>query len=106
MSKAYVLVQFNISDPEKFGFYCQNAAPTILSNGGKLLVAATDTDVREGMLPANRVTIIEFPSRAAAEAWFASSEYSAFKHLRHEATSMGSLVFLDGFEPPAGPGKA
>lgn len=53
--------------------------------------------------PAPRVTIIEFPSRVAAEAWYASSEYAAFKHLRHEATSAAGLVFLDGFEPPAGP---
>jgi uncharacterized protein (DUF1330 family) len=105
MSKAYVLLQFNMSDPEKFGLYRQNAAPTILANGGKVLVAAADADVREGTLPAHRVTIIEFPSSDAAKAWYASSEYAAFKHLRHEATSVGSLVFLDGFVPPAGPGK-
>jgi uncharacterized protein (DUF1330 family) len=105
MSKAYVLLQFNMSDPEKFGRYRQHAAPTILSNGGKVLVAAADGDVREGALPANRVTVIEFPSRDAAQAWYASSEYAAFRHLRHEATTMGSLVFLDGFEPPAAPGK-
>jgi uncharacterized protein (DUF1330 family) len=103
MSKAYVLFQFNMSDPEKFGLYIQNAAPTVLANGGSVLVAAADADVREGTPPAHRVTIIEFPSRAAAEAWYASSEYAAFKHLRHEATSAACLVFLDGFEPPPGP---
>lgn len=100
MAKAYVLLQFNMSDPEKFGSYRQHAAPTILSNGGRVLVAAADANPCEGALPANRVTVIEFPSRNAAEAWYASSEYSAFKHLRHEATSMCSLVFLDGFVPP------
>ncbi len=101
MAKAYVLLQFNLTDLEKFGSYRQQAAPTILSNGGRVLVAAANTDTREGALPANQVTVIEFPSRSAAEAWYASSEYAAFKHLRHEATSDCSLVFLDGFEPPA-----
>lgn len=106
MSKAYVLFQFNMSDPEKFGLYIQNAASTVLANGGKVLVAAADGDAREGTLSVDRVTIIEFPSRAAAETWYSSSEYAAFKHLRHEATSEASLVFLDGFEHPAGSSKA
>jgi uncharacterized protein (DUF1330 family) len=99
MPKAYVLLQFNLSDPEKFALYRQNAAATILTHGGKALVAAAAPDVREGTLPAHRVTILEFLSREAVEAWYESSEYAAFKHLRHEATSEASFVFLDGFEP-------
>src|SRR5579863_7686215 len=99
MPKAYVLLQFTMNDPEKFGRYRQSAAPTIVSNGGKVLVAAHSGAVKEGALPAELVTILEFPSRAEADAWYTSSEYAAFKHLRHEATSAASLVFLDGFEP-------
>lgn len=105
MSKAYVLFQFNMSDSEKFGLYIQNVAPTVLASGGKVSVAAAAADIREGTLPVHRMTIIEFPSCAAAEAWYTSSEYVAFKHLRHEATSAASLVFLHGFEPPDGPSK-
>src|SRR5450631_9828 len=105
MPKAYVLLQFNVNDQETFGRYRQGAAPTILSSGGKVLVASSNTDVREGALPANLVTIIEFPSREAAETWYASPEYGAVHHLRQDATSAGSLVFLDGFEIPAGAGK-
>jgi uncharacterized protein (DUF1330 family) len=105
MPKAYVLLQFNVEDQEMFGRYRQGAAPTIMSNGGKVLVAANRTDVREGALPASLVTIIEFPSREAAEAWYASPEYAVVHHLREDATSAGSLVFLDGFEIPAGAGK-
>lgn len=105
MPKAYVLLQFNIDDPETFGRYRQGAATTILSNGGKVLSAASNADVREGALPARLVTIIEFPSREAAEAWYASPEYDAVHHLRTDATSAGSLAFLDGFVPPAAPGR-
>ncbi len=100
MPKAYVLLQFNLTDPEKFALYRQNAAATILTHGGKALVAAAEPDVREGTLPVRRVTILEFPSRDAVESWYASPEYAAFKHLRHEASSEASFVFLDGFEPP------
>ena len=104
MPKAYVLLQFNIDDPEIFDRYRKGAAPTILSNGGKVLVAASKTDVREGALAANLVTILEFPSHEAAERWYASPEYEAVHPLRLDATSAGSLVFLNGFEIPAGPG--
>jgi len=103
--KAYVLLQFNVIDQEIFGQYRTGAKPTILSNGGKVLVAAGKTDVREGALPANLATIIEFPSRQAAEAWYASPEYAAVHHLRYDATSAGSVVFLDGLEIPAEVGK-
>ncbi len=103
MAKAYVLLQFNLDDADKFNQYRQHAAPTILANNGKVLVAAAPADVREGALPAKLVTVIEFPSREIAEAWYASSEYAGFKHFRHEATSEGSVVFLDGFEPPNAP---
>ncbi len=105
MPKAYVLLQFTVDDLETFGLYRQGAAPTIFSNGGKVLVAASSADVREGALPAKLVTIIEFPSREAAETWYASPEYAAVTHLRHESTSAGSLVFLEGFQMPAGAAK-
>jgi uncharacterized protein (DUF1330 family) len=105
LPKAYVLLQFNVDNQETFGRYRQGAAPTILANGGKVLVAASNNDVREGVLPASLVTIIEFPSREAAETWYASPEYGAVHHLREDATSAGSLTLLDGFEIPAGAGK-
>ena len=103
MPKAYVLLQFNVTDAETFGQDRRGAAPTIVANGGRVLVAANQGDVREGALPASLATIIEFPSHEAAETWYGSSEYKAVHHLRPDATSEGSLVFLDGFEPPAGP---
>jgi uncharacterized protein (DUF1330 family) len=102
MPKAYVLLQFNVDDQETFGQYRRGAAPTILAHGGKVLVAAHKADVREGGLAASLVTILEFSSREAAETWYASPAYEAVHHLRQDATSAGSLVFLDGFEMPTG----
>jgi uncharacterized protein (DUF1330 family) len=105
MPKAYVLLQFTVDDPKTFGQYRKGAAPTILSNGGKVLVAAANMDLREGALPARLATIIEFPSLEAARTWYASPEYEAVHHLRTDATSAGSLTFLEGFEMPAGAGN-
>ncbi len=105
MPKAYVLLQFNVDDQQTFGEYRKAAAPTIHSHGGKVLVAAAKMDLREGTLPARLATIVEFPSLEAAHAWYASPEYEAVHHLRTDATSAGSLSFLEGFELPAGAGK-
>jgi len=78
--------------PLKIDTQCDRPSDPYLSTQG--LVAQTKDP-----------TIIEFPSREAAENWYASPEYEAVHHLRLEATSAGSLVFLDGFEIPTGTGK-
>ena len=98
MPKAYVLLQFNVSDPEMFGRYRQSASPVVLGSGGKVLVGGSKADVREGQLPTEAFTILEFASKEAAETWYTSPEYQAVKHLRTDSTS-GSLAFLDGFTP-------
>jgi len=99
MSKAYVLLQFTVSDAEMFGRYRQTASPLVLAHSGKVLVGGSKSDVREGHLSSEAVTIIEFPSKEAAEAWYASPEYQAVKHLRTGSTS-GNLAFLEGFTTP------
>ncbi len=105
MPKAYVLLQFNVDDQQTFGEYRKAAAPIIHSHGGKVLVAAANMELREGALPARLATIVEFPSMEAAHTWYASQEYEAVHHLRTDATSAGSLAFLEGFEIPAGAGR-
>lgn len=96
MAKAYVLLQFDVNDAEMFRRYREGALPIVAAYGGKPEVAGNAADVREGALPAKLVTILEFPSREAAEGWYTAPEYAAVKHLRHDATK-GSLAFLDGY---------
>ena len=101
MAKAYALFQSNLQDGEKFGRYVPPAVASVMAHGGKLLVAAENSDIREGALSTGRTAIIEFPSREAAVRWYECAEYQAVIHLRHEATTDGSCVILDGFEPPS-----
>jgi uncharacterized protein (DUF1330 family) len=51
--------------------------------------------VLEGDWPHQRTVIIEFPSRAAAEGWYASAAYQAVIGLR-QGSSTCSLVIVDG----------
>lgn len=100
MPKAYVLVQFNLGDAAKFGTYVPGAIASIAAHRGTVLVAAEDCDEREGSLPTRRTVILEFPSHEAAVRWYESPAYQAIVHLRHESTSEGSLVIVDGFVAP------
>ena len=101
MPKAYALFQFNLVDGDKFGRYVPPAVASVIARGGKVLVASENSYIREGKLSAGRTALIEFPSREAAVTWYECPEYEAVIHLRHEATSEGSCVILDAFEPPS-----
>ncbi|HTK92871.1 MAG TPA: DUF1330 domain-containing protein [Verrucomicrobiae bacterium] len=47
----------------------------IVSHGGKFVVRGGGLSVLEGEWPFARTVIVEFPSRAAAEAWYRSPAY-------------------------------
>ena len=49
----------------------------------------------EGQWQHPRTVIIEFPSRQAAEAWYASAACQNIIGLRHKSSS-GNLIILDG----------
>ncbi len=101
MSKAYVLIQFNLINQELFGKYVRATFPSILDNGGQVIVAAENPPALEGSMLIGRTTIIEFPSKEAAVTWYNSNDYNAVKHLRHEATNNGSLIILDAWKKPS-----
>ena len=95
MSKVYALIQFNLTNQARFVEYATRAFPTIVAHGGRLLATSENQVPIEGTLPTSRSTLIEFPSKDAATAWYESAEYQAVTHLRHEATEGGSFVWLD-----------
>ena len=104
MSKVYALFQFTVDDADGFRQYTKAAAPTVAAYGGRVVAASANTDVREGDLGGRFTTVVEFPSREAAEAWYSSPEYENASVLRHQTTSNGSLVIIDEFVPPSAPG--
>lgn len=100
MPKAYILIQFDLSNQELFGKYIRSAAPTIKAHGGQVIVASENPRPHEGLQSTTRTTIIEFPSRETATNWLNSPEYTAVKSLRHEATTNGTLFLFDGWQFP------
>lgn len=77
MSKGYVLAKVAVRDAAAYEGYRSKVLPTIEAHGGRFLVRAGAATVREGTWSNPRLVVIEFPSVAAAYAWYDSPEYQA-----------------------------
>jgi uncharacterized protein (DUF1330 family) len=99
--KCYVISNYSI-DPgmaDEYSNYPHQAVKTTIKHGGRVLVATRDSDGMEGS-PENITVVLEFHSRADAEHWYASEDYSYIKPLRMNATKAGWLLFADEFKAP------
>jgi uncharacterized protein (DUF1330 family) len=95
---AYVLASFHITNQAGYAAYRAAVWPTLQAHGCTILAADYVSQALEG--EPNHVTVIlEFASRAAALAWYASPEYQAIVHLRTD-NSDGTVVLVDKWSPP------
>ena len=76
--------------------YASQVPQTIAAFGGKYLVRGGHATQLEGLPQGDRNVVVEFPSREAAQAWYASEAYQAIiQHRTNNAT--GALVLVDGY---------
>ena len=92
---AYVVVEIEIEDPKRYEAYKQLAPPAIAAYGGRYLARGGRTAVLEGSWSPQRLVILEFPSLARAQEWWASPEYAPAKALRQSCARTEMLV-LEG----------
>jgi uncharacterized protein (DUF1330 family) len=95
---AYVLVDVDITDPETYRQYRAQAAPIVMAAGGKYVVRGGQTETLEGDWGLHRTVLLEFPSVAAAKAWYSSPAYQKVLPLRLKATR-SKLAILEGLDP-------
>ena len=94
---AYVIVNVNTSDPEKYEDYKKMAQETVTKFGGRYLVRGGAMKVLEGSWNPTRIVVLEFDSYERANAWWHSEEYAPAKELR-QSLSTTDLLVVDGFE--------
>ena len=92
----YVIGEVEITDPAAFQEYAAKVGPTLAPYNARLLVRGKAAG-KEGPLPVGTIVVLEFPSLADAEAWYASAAYTDVLPLRQRAAN--SLVFLVEGEP-------
>jgi uncharacterized protein (DUF1330 family) len=94
--KGYLIANITVTDPAKFEEYRKAVPPLIAAHGGRYLIRGGKTEAVEGTDPFRRLVVLEFPSLAAAKAFYESPEYAPVLKLRLEA-SESQVVLVEGF---------
>ena len=95
---AYVIVEVEVTDPERYEQYRAATPATIAAAGGRFLVRGGELTVLEGEWQPSRLVVLEFEDLAAAERWYESEAYQAAKRLREGGASM-RMVAVQGVGP-------
>jgi uncharacterized protein (DUF1330 family) len=96
---AYVIAHVDVRDPVRYEDYRKMVGPTLTAYGGRFVARGGNVTILEGDWQPKRLVIVEFPSVERAQAWWNSPEYAPAKALR-QATSVGTLLILEGVQPP------
>ena len=94
---AYVIVETDIGDPERYEAYKAAAATAVAAAGGTYLARGGEFAVLEGDWRPSRLVILEFEDLAAAKRWYGSERYEDAKRLRDGAARI-SMVAVQGVE--------
>jgi uncharacterized protein (DUF1330 family) len=93
---AYVIVNVDTRDPQRYERYKQMAQETVAQFGGRYLVRGGKMEILEGSWRPTRVVVLEFDSYEKALAWWHSAEYAPAKELR-QSLSTTDLLIVDGY---------
>ena len=95
MPKAYVIVDMEVTDPERYAAYRELAGPAVEAAGGRYLARGGTTAVFEGDRVPHRIVILEFPDLPTARAWYDSPAYLEARTARQGA-AVGSFIAVEG----------
>jgi uncharacterized protein (DUF1330 family) len=82
---AYVIVETDVTDPERYEQYKAASPPAVAAGGGRFVVRGGELVVLEGDWQPSRLVVLEFDDLAAAKRWYESPVYQEAKKLREGA---------------------
>ena len=94
---AFLIADAIPHDPEAYraSGYLEAAVRTAAKHGGRYRARGGDLRVLEGDWDLRRVVIIEFPTMADLEAWYADPEYQEWIGVRRRLTE-SRLIAVEG----------
>ena len=95
---AYVIVQVEVTNAEKFAEYAAQVPATIEQYGGRYLVRGGAVEPIEGDWAPPRFVALEFPSMEQLKKWYYSDEYKPLIALRQQGANT-QLSFVEGYLP-------
>lgn len=96
--RTYLVAEIQVTDPETYKSYIPKAARIVAQYNGQYLVRGGQTTSLEGAKPAGRVVIVQFPTMAALQKFWNSSEYRNVAPIRRQA-SRSRLFTVEGVSP-------
>lgn len=93
--KAYLILDFTVTDLRGFMPYVEAIPAFIEKHGGRYIVRGVEPTVMEGDWRPDRMVILEFPSSDHARAFLADPEAQDLFALRHR-TTVSKLVLVEG----------
>lgn len=96
---AYLLVNIEIKDPERYAEYVRIAPASIKKYGGRYLARGGRAEAIEGTYAPKRVVVLEFPSYEQARAWWDSDDYRDARALR-QASANADMILVEGIATP------
>jgi uncharacterized protein (DUF1330 family) len=94
--KGYLLFRSRYADPEALMPYGRAVVPLAAKFGGRFIAIANAPEPVEGTPDTRRVVIIEFPTLAAARAFWTSPEYAEVKQLREALPGEIDAILFEG----------
>jgi uncharacterized protein (DUF1330 family) len=95
---AYVIVDVDVKDPATYKEYREKAPATVTAAGGRYIVRGAEPAHLEQGWDVHRFVMLEFPSVAAAKAWYASPAYQKILPIRLKSTRSRMMV-VEGLDP-------
>ncbi|WP_299625564.1 DUF1330 domain-containing protein [uncultured Tateyamaria sp.] len=79
----HAVVLLKVSNPETLALYREKAAEALARHGGSVVQASPEPSVLEGTAPTpDMMALLQFPDRAAAQAWKADPDLQDIHALR------------------------
>lgn len=96
---AYIIVSYDIRNPEAFKDYVPGVLPLLEKHGAEILVADFDVKSLEGEKRGVHV-VLRFESEEAALAWYNDPAYKPVREIRLTSCANNNSVLARGFVPP------
>jgi len=88
----YFIGQVDLEDSDAYDRYMEQATPSVISAGAKVLAADDHVEPIEGDWHGKRAVIMEFADEAAFRAWYNSPEYQAARVIRLPAADLHAAL--------------
>lgn len=92
---AYVVAMMTVTDPEGYRGYTDRTPAVVEKHGGKFLTRGQDITCLEGDYD-GRMVLLEFPSQANVDAWYADPDYKHAMTFRAGSATMHHLLAQEG----------